>query len=209
MQQNKRDVTEYYMEMITLWQELDMILEERWVCKEDSVLHKSKLESKKVFEFLARLNHKLDEVRGRIRGRQSLTTREVFEEIFHKEKCWKIMLTREDEVYDPLSVLISQGSHEPQPLNPSQAHSNCGPPKPNPSRESSGLENKPYWLSKHGDRHDNYETRLENFGLLPVGLQMGLKIIPIWVNNKGVLGMNIIVKMATQKVPVERYMVNQ
>lgn len=57
------------MEMVTLWQELNTNLEEKWVCKEHSVLHKSKLESERVFEFLARLTR---EVFAKVRVRNDV-----------------------------------------------------------------------------------------------------------------------------------------
>lgn len=36
MKQGERKVIEYYMEMLTLWQELDMSLEEDWECTSDN-----------------------------------------------------------------------------------------------------------------------------------------------------------------------------
>lgn len=48
----------------------------------DSTLFKKMLEKDRVFEFLVRLNADLDEVRGRILGKEPLTsTREVFLEV--------------------------------------------------------------------------------------------------------------------------------
>lgn len=67
--QGEREVTDYYMEMKTLWQELNMSFEEEWECTKDSVRYKKKLENERVFEFLAGFNHDLDDVKGRILSR--------------------------------------------------------------------------------------------------------------------------------------------
>ena len=70
MKQEEREVTDYYTEMKSLWQELDLSYEEEWECSGDSVRYRKRLENERVFEFLAGLNQELDEVRGRILGRK-------------------------------------------------------------------------------------------------------------------------------------------
>ena len=45
MKQREREVTNYYMEMATLWQELDLSSEEEWECPGDSVCYKKRLEN--------------------------------------------------------------------------------------------------------------------------------------------------------------------
>lgn len=67
--QLEREVTDYYLEMTNLWQELDLSLDEEWDCPGYSILYKKRVENELLFEFLASLNRKLDEVRGRILGR--------------------------------------------------------------------------------------------------------------------------------------------
>lgn len=52
------------MEMVSLWQELDLSLEEEWECMDDSVRYKKKLENERVFKFLAGLNRDFNDVRG-------------------------------------------------------------------------------------------------------------------------------------------------
>lgn len=42
MKQGEREVTDYYMEMMSLWQELDLSTEEEWECAPDSVRYKKK-----------------------------------------------------------------------------------------------------------------------------------------------------------------------
>ena len=82
MKQGSRDVTYYYTEILSLWQELDLSTEQEWDCAGDSVRFKRRLEDERVFEFLAELNHELDDVRGKILSRRPLSsTREVFSEV--------------------------------------------------------------------------------------------------------------------------------
>lgn len=64
MKQRNLDVTEYYIEMVSLWQELDLSLEEELECMDDSVRYKKKLENERVFKFLAGLNRDFNDVRG-------------------------------------------------------------------------------------------------------------------------------------------------
>ncbi|RVW46804.1 Retrovirus-related Pol polyprotein from transposon RE2 [Vitis vinifera] len=61
-----REVTEYYTEMLGLWQDLDLSCEEEWECTCDSVHFKKKMENERVFEFLAGPNRELDYVRSRV-----------------------------------------------------------------------------------------------------------------------------------------------
>ena len=72
MKQGDREVTEYYTEMLGLWQELDFSRKEEWERTGDNVRFKKKMENERVFEFLARLNHKLDNVRSRVLSRRPL-----------------------------------------------------------------------------------------------------------------------------------------
>lgn len=93
MKQGEREVTEYYIEMKSLWQELDLSFGETWECSGDSVKYKKRLEDERVFEFLAGLNRVLDDVRGRILGRKPLpSTREVFAEVRREELRRKVMM---------------------------------------------------------------------------------------------------------------------
>lgn len=43
-------VTDYYMAMVALWQELDVNGDEEWGCPKDYVCYKSKVEDERVFE---------------------------------------------------------------------------------------------------------------------------------------------------------------
>ena len=87
MQQGDREVTSYYNEMMTLWQELDLFEEETWENPNDSARYKKKIERGRVFVFLAGLNKNLDEVRGRILGRKPLPSiREVFSEVRERKQ---------------------------------------------------------------------------------------------------------------------------
>ena len=72
MKQGDWEVTEYYTEMLGLWQDLNLNCEEEWECTGDSVRFKKKVENKRVFEFLAGLNCELDDVRSRVLSRWPL-----------------------------------------------------------------------------------------------------------------------------------------
>ncbi|KAI5424254.1 hypothetical protein KIW84_030447 [Lathyrus oleraceus] len=91
--QGDRSVTAYYNELLTLWQELDLCYDDNWRCIEDSVLFLNRQENDSVFMFLAGFNKDLDEVRGRVLGKVSLSTlRETFVEIRRGEARQGIMM---------------------------------------------------------------------------------------------------------------------
>lgn len=64
------NVTDYYMEMLGLWKELDLNEEEDWESVSDSIKYQTKLENERVLEFLACLNQEVDDVWSRILGQQ-------------------------------------------------------------------------------------------------------------------------------------------
>ncbi|CAL5338710.1 unnamed protein product [Camellia sinensis] len=112
MKQGEREVTDYYMEMLALWQELDLSSEEEWRCSEDSALFKKRQEKERVFEFLAGLNRELDDVRGRILSRLPLpSTREVFAEVRREEARRKVMLKEVTATVPEGSALVSRGTY--------------------------------------------------------------------------------------------------
>ena len=79
MKQGVWEVTEYYTEMLGLWQDLDLNCEEEWEFMGDSVCFKKKMENERVFKFLAGLNRELDNVRHRVLSCRPLPSiREVF-----------------------------------------------------------------------------------------------------------------------------------
>ncbi|KAK3004658.1 hypothetical protein RJ639_019412 [Escallonia herrerae] len=63
MHQGNLGVTEYYNELQTLWQELDMHYEADWGDLEGNLKFKRHLEKERLYEFLTSLNRELDEVR--------------------------------------------------------------------------------------------------------------------------------------------------
>ena len=111
--QRDRDVTFYYNELVTLWQELDLCYEDEWDCQKDSVRHKKKEENDRVYVFLAGLNQELDEVPGRILGRKPLPSiREVFSEVWREESRRRVMLKKQEPKNSSdieNSTLISRG----------------------------------------------------------------------------------------------------
>ena len=66
--QGEKTVTQYYTDLRTLWQELDLYCNYEWSCPTGSTLYQKMVEKDRVFDFLAGLNKDLDEVRGRILG---------------------------------------------------------------------------------------------------------------------------------------------
>lgn len=54
------------MEMLSLWQELDLSSKEEWEYVGDNALYRKKLKTKMTFEFLVGLSCALDDVCGRI-----------------------------------------------------------------------------------------------------------------------------------------------
>ncbi|XP_073227024.1 uncharacterized protein [Cicer arietinum] len=91
--QGDRDVTTYYNELMTLWQELDLCYDDNWKCCEDSVLFLKRHENDRVFMFLVGLNKRLDEVRGRILGKIPLSSlREAFSEVRREEARQGVMM---------------------------------------------------------------------------------------------------------------------
>lgn len=76
--QGDREVTLYYNEMVTLWQELDHCYDDVWENPNDFARHMKREENDRVYMFLAGVNWNLDGVKGRILGRKPLSSiREV------------------------------------------------------------------------------------------------------------------------------------
>ena len=91
--QGEKSVTQYYTDLKMLWQEMDLYCEYEWNCSKDSAFYQKTVEKERVFDFLVGLNADLDEVRGRILGRDPLpSTREVFSEVCREESRRQVML---------------------------------------------------------------------------------------------------------------------
>ena len=120
MKQGDREVVEYYTEMLGLWQDLDLSCEEEWECTGDNEYFKKKMENERVFEFLARLNRELDDIKSRVLSRRPLLSiREVFSKVRQEESRMRVML---DLSFGPeASALLTHGPHGPH------ATVGCGP----------------------------------------------------------------------------------
>ncbi|KAE8731219.1 Detected protein of unknown function [Hibiscus syriacus] len=93
LKQGEKNVTQYYTDLKTLWQEVDMFNDYEWSCAKGRALFQKMVEKERVFEFLVGLNKELDEVRGRILGHEPLpSTREVFSEVRREESRRTVML---------------------------------------------------------------------------------------------------------------------
>ncbi|KAH9753027.1 protein kinase domain-containing protein [Citrus sinensis] len=91
--QGSQGVTKYYNILKGLWQELDQYYDGEWECAADSAKYKKMLEKERVFEFLAGLSSDLDEVRGRVLGKEPLpSTREVFSYVKREESRKNVMM---------------------------------------------------------------------------------------------------------------------
>ena len=78
----------------------------------DSVRFKKKMENERVFEFLARLNHELDDVRSRVLNCWPLLS---IQEVFSKVRCEKsrkkVMLWEHLTFGPEASALVTRGPH--------------------------------------------------------------------------------------------------
>ncbi|XP_024018573.1 uncharacterized protein LOC112090754 [Morus notabilis] len=94
-----------------VWEaELDLCYEDDWECPNDSIRHKKREESDRVYVFLAGLNQDLDEVRGRILGRKPLPSiREVFSKVRREEKRRQVMIGKKESDAES-STLMSKGA---------------------------------------------------------------------------------------------------
>ncbi|GAV71584.1 UBN2_3 domain-containing protein [Cephalotus follicularis] len=72
LRQGSMDITAYFNELQMLWQEIDLHYEADWEGLEGNQKLKKHLEKERLYEFLARLNRELEEVRRRILGHRPL-----------------------------------------------------------------------------------------------------------------------------------------
>ena len=78
----------------------------------DSVRFKKKMENERVFEFLARLNHELDDVRSRVLSCWPLLSiREVFSKVRCEKSRKKVMLWEHLTFGLEASALVTHGPH--------------------------------------------------------------------------------------------------
>lgn len=83
--QGNRDVTSYYNEMVTLWQELDQCYDDTWENANDWARYMKKEENDQVYMILAGVNQALNKVKGWILGKETTGFyREAFSEISKK-----------------------------------------------------------------------------------------------------------------------------
>ncbi|CAN1804455.1 hypothetical protein LINPERHAP1_LOCUS23922 [Linum perenne] len=91
--QGDDSVTRYYNVLKQVWQDLDQFNDYIWKSSEDHSHYKKSVDTNQIFKFLVGLNVELDEVRGRIIGRDPLPPiAEVFNEVRREETRRKVML---------------------------------------------------------------------------------------------------------------------
>ncbi|KAI4384725.1 hypothetical protein MLD38_002840 [Melastoma candidum] len=123
--QRSRDVTEYYLEMVTLWQELDSQTNDRWECTQDAFLYRQKVNQERVFEFLG-LHRSFDDVRSRLLGRRPFPVLDdVFGEVRREETRRKVMLNAPIE--SPVGSLDSTAVAAQKGGNSTMSCNNSGP----------------------------------------------------------------------------------
>lgn len=124
------------MEMVTLWQELDLNIEEEWKCLNDCSLYKKMQENERVYEFLAGLNRELDDVRGRILGQRPIPpTSEVFAEVRQEEARRLVMMKETAELAGEMSALNAKNNGVGPPFKMSKS---IGPKSVGPGINGSG-----------------------------------------------------------------------
>ena len=93
IRQSEDNVTKYLNSLNRIWQDLDLFNTYEWKSTENGRHHKKTMEDNRIFKFLAGLNVKFDEVRGRIIGIQPLPSiGEVFSEVRREESRRNVML---------------------------------------------------------------------------------------------------------------------
>ena len=93
IRQGDNIVTKYFNTLKGLSQDLDLFNDYEWKCSKDGNHHRKMVECTSIFKFLAGLNIKFDEVRGRIIGRQPLSSMgEVFFEVRREESRRSVMM---------------------------------------------------------------------------------------------------------------------
>ncbi|CAN1805291.1 hypothetical protein LINPERHAP1_LOCUS24204 [Linum perenne] len=97
--QGENPVTRYYNTLKQVWQDLDQFNDYVWKSNEDYLYYKKTVDTNRIFKFLVGLNAELDEVRGRIIGRDPLPPiAEVFNEVRREETRRRVMLGSRKEV---------------------------------------------------------------------------------------------------------------
>lgn len=111
--QGTRSVTEFWLELVALWQELDLMTEETWDSPHDASRNKQNIENERVLLFLAGLNPEFDDVRGRILSAQVLPpTRAIYAEILREESRHEVMLpVSQSPASADSAVFVSQGTN--------------------------------------------------------------------------------------------------
>ncbi|CAN1766567.1 Retrovirus-related Pol polyprotein from transposon TNT 1-94 [Linum perenne] len=89
----------YYNTLKQVWQDLEQFNDYVWKSNEDYLYYKKTVDTNRIFKFLVGLNAELDEVRGRIIGRDPLPPiAEVFNEVRREETRRRVMLGSRKEV---------------------------------------------------------------------------------------------------------------
>ena len=112
LRQKEYDVTQYYIDLTKLWQELDLFNSLAWKDPDDAILYRNMVESDQIYDFLAGLNKGLDDVRGRLLGIKPLPQiEEIFVEIRREECRRRVTLGGSTISTIETSTLAARGSN--------------------------------------------------------------------------------------------------
>ena len=112
LRQKEYDVTQYYIDLTKLWQELDLFNSPAWKDPDDAILYRNMVESDRIYDFLAGLNKGLDDVRGRLLGIKPLPQiEEIFVEIRREECRRRVTLGGSTISTIETSTLAARGSN--------------------------------------------------------------------------------------------------
>ena len=102
IRQGKDSITKYFNSLKRLWQDLDLFNDYEWKSIDDCNHHNKMVEDNRIYKFLAELNVKFDEVKGKLIGRRPLPSiNEVFSEV-RIEESRRLVMLRKKTTGEPL-----------------------------------------------------------------------------------------------------------
>lgn len=90
--QGKKSITKYANFLQSLWQELDHYQVIKMKCSKDAAILKNYIGKDRMYDFLARLNPKFDQVRIQILGKEDIPSLEEVISLIHVEENQKSVM---------------------------------------------------------------------------------------------------------------------
>ena len=115
LKQGELDVAQYFNALTRLWQDINLYVQIPWSNPGDAELYKKQVQKEWVYDFLARLNPNLDEVRGQLLGIKPLALiTEIFAKV-QREASWKqVMMSGSKPSLPEVSALTIPGQESPK-----------------------------------------------------------------------------------------------